>query len=129
MLGDRRAAMILVVTETLDPHADHVTQMLTARGAEWLRFNPADFPVQASLSLGYAPNGQMQSCLRLGEKVIDLTQLQSVWTRRPQVPVPHEHIQDAATRAFVAEECKTFVRDVWNALPCRWLPGHPDAIH
>jgi hypothetical protein len=121
--------MILILTEELDPHADHVTQMLEARGASWTRFNPADFPVKASLTLGYTPNGQMRSCLRLGETQIELTQLQSVWTRRPRLPVPHEHIRDAAARALVSEECMNFVRDVWNALPCPWLPGQPAAIH
>src|SRR5262249_1555686 len=45
------------------------------------------------------------------------------------LPVPHEHIQDEATRVFVAEECATFVRDVWNVLPCRWLPGQPAVVH
>ncbi len=120
--------MILILTQPFDPHADHVSQMLGARGAEFARFDPADFPAQASLSVGYAPNGQMRSFLRQGVTPIDLTQLQSVWSRRPQSPVPHEQIQDAATREFVALDCKTFVQDLWNALPCRWLPGHPAAI-
>src|SRR5437762_11056279 len=121
--------MILILTEPFDPHADYVIDMLAARGAEFVRFNPADFPVRASLSIGYAPNGQIRSVLRLREETIDLTQLESVWTRRPKHPVPHEQIQDAATREFLAQECHNVVQDVWNALPCRWLPGRPAAIH
>jgi hypothetical protein len=120
--------MILILTEPADAHADHVCQMLKARGAEFVRFNPADFPVQASLSVGYADNGEMRSSLRLNEDVTDLAHLRSVWTRRPKLPVPHEHIQDASTRKLVAEECQMFVRDLWHALPCRWLPGRPTAI-
>jgi hypothetical protein len=120
--------MILILTEPIDPHADHVIQMLESRGAECLRFNPADFPVRASLALGYTPHGPMRSCLRVGDKALDLTRLQSVWNRRPQPPVPHAQIQDAAAQAFVAEECKFFIRDMWNALPGRWLPGQPAAI-
>jgi hypothetical protein len=120
--------MILILTRPFDPHADHMVQLLGARGAEFIRFNPADFPSRASLSVGYAPNGQMQSFLRLESTVIDLTQLQAVWSRRPQPPVPHDQIQDAATREFITEDCKTFVQDLWNALPCRWLPGRPAAI-
>jgi hypothetical protein len=120
--------MILILTRPFDPHADHMVQMLGARGAEFVRFNPADFPSRSSLSVGYAPDGQMQSFLRLESTVIDLTQLHAVWSRRPQPPVPHDQIQDAATREFIAEDCKTFVQDLWNALPCRWLPGRPAAI-
>lgn len=121
--------MILILTQPFDPHADHVAQMLSARGAEFVRFNPADFPARAGLSVGYAANGHMRSFLRLGETAIDLTQLQSVWSRRPRPPVPHEEIRDAATREFVAQDCQTFVQDLWDSLPCRWLPGHPAAIH
>jgi RimK-like ATP-grasp domain len=120
--------MILILTQPFDPHADHLGQMLGARGAEFARFDPADFPARASLSVGYAPNGQMRSLLRLGETAIDLTQLQSVWSRRPRPPVPHEQIQGVDTREFVTQECQTFVQDLWDTLPCRWLPGHPTAI-
>jgi hypothetical protein len=120
--------MILILTERFDPHADHVAQMLNARGAEFTRFDPADFPARASLSVGYGPSGQMTSFLRLGDTAIDLTQLQAVWSRRPRPPVPHEQIQDAAIRKFVEVDCRTFVQDLWNALPCRWLPGHPEAL-
>ena len=120
--------MILILTQPFDPHADYVARMLEARGAEFVRFDPADFPARASLSVGYAPTGQMHSFLRRGENAIDLTQLQAVWSRRPRPPVPHDAIQDAATRKFVQLDCRTFVQDLWDALPCRWLPGHPAAI-
>jgi hypothetical protein len=120
--------LILILTQPFDQHADSVIERLAARGVEFIRFNPADFPAQASLSLGYRPNGQMRSFLRSGETVIDLAELQSVWTRRPQPPVPHEQIKDPKTREFVALDSRTFVQDLWNALPCLWLPGHPAAI-
>jgi hypothetical protein len=120
--------VILILTQPFDPHADHVAKMLTERGAQFIRFDPADFPMKASLSLGYTASGQIRSFLRLGETVVDLAQLQSVWSRRPRPAVPHEHIQDAKLREFLTEECQTFVQDLWNALPCPWLPGHPAAI-
>jgi hypothetical protein len=120
--------MILILTEPSDPHADHVINLLKARGAEFVRFHPEDFPARASLSIGYAPTGQMRSLLRVGETTIDLAQVQSVWNRRPRRPVPHEQIQDAAVRDFVAEECQCFLRDLWHVLDCRWLPGQPLAI-
>lgn len=120
--------MILILTQPFDPHADHVIKMLKARGAEFVRFNPADFPAGASISCAYAPNGEMRSCLKIADTTIDLTQLEAVWSRRPRPPVPHEQIQDAATRKFIEMDSHLFVQDLWNALPCRWLPGHPAAI-
>jgi len=55
-------------------------------------------------------------------------QLQSVWCRRPKPPVPQEGIQDADVREFVAEESHDFLRDLWNAVDCRWLPARPLTI-
>jgi hypothetical protein len=120
--------MILILSEPGDPHVDHVVPLLKARGAEFLCFDPEAFPARASLSIGYAPNGQMRALLRTDETTIDLAQLQSVWTRRPGPPVPHAQIQDAALREFVAGECQTFVRDLWDSLNCRWVPAQPAVI-
>jgi hypothetical protein len=120
--------VILILTQSSDQHAERVMQMLAARSVEFVRFDPAEFPSHASLSLGYGPTGTLRSFLRLGETVVDLAQLQSVWSRRPQPPVAHTQIQDPTLRDFVAHDARTFVQDVWNALPCLWLPGHPAAI-
>jgi hypothetical protein len=120
--------MILILTRPFDPTADRVIEMLGARGAEFVRFNPAEFPTQACLSIGYGPGGEMRSVLRLEDKVIDLTRLQAVWSRRPGPPEPHKEVQDSATRDLITEDCKTFLQDLWNALPCRWLPGRPATI-
>src|SRR4051812_3756254 len=116
--------MILILTEPADTHADHVVEILKARGAEFVRFHTEDFPSRANLSIGYAPNGKMRSLLRAEDSTIDLTQIDSVWCRRPRPPVPHEEMQGVA-REFVAEECFDFLRDAWNSLDCRWLPARP----
>jgi glutathione synthase/RimK-type ligase-like ATP-grasp enzyme len=120
--------MILILTEPGDEHADRVVALLKARGADFVRFHTEDFPARASLSIGYGPSGQMRSLLRVDERTIDLANVQSVWSRRPRPPVPHERIQDAAARKFVAEESLDFLRDLWHALDCLWLPGQPTEI-
>jgi hypothetical protein len=120
--------MILILTEPDDVHADAVIERLKDRGAEWFRFNPADFPARAGMSLGFEPNGRTRAILRTSETTIGLARLRSVWYRRPQPPVPHENIQNAAIRSFVAEDCLMFLRDLWHTLDCRWLPGNPMTI-
>lgn len=115
--------MILILTESLDPHADYVGQKLRKRGADFVRFNCAQFPAQAEVSLSYSFTGHTRYMLRFGEESIDLNGLKSVWYRRPKPPIPHEEIADKLSYDFVEEECKTFVNDVWNSLDCLLLPA------
>jgi glutathione synthase/RimK-type ligase-like ATP-grasp enzyme len=117
--------MILILTESFDPHADYLAQKLWERGADFVRFNPAQFPSQAEVSLSYSFRGNARYTLRVGEESIDLNSLKSVWYRRPKPPVPHEELTDKVSRDFVEEECKTFVSNVWNSLDCLWLPAPP----
>lgn len=120
--------MILILTEPFDPHADYVVQKLQERSADFIRFNPAQFPSQAEISLSYSFVGQAQYKLCVGEHCINLNNIKSVWYRRPQLPVPQQDIVDKLSRDFVEEECRTFIGDLWNLLDCFWLPAPPLAI-
>ena len=55
----------MILTATFDVHADRVAEKLTARGVEFIRFNPAQFPSQAELSLSYSTTGKAEYCLRV----------------------------------------------------------------
>lgn len=120
--------MILILTEPGDTHSDFVIEKLEARGAEFLRFNPQDFPSKANVSIGYSACGQMQSRLRVNGTSIDLNSVQSVWLRRPGQPTPDIRIQDEAVRGLVAGECLGYLRDTWNALDTCWLPAPPAVV-
>jgi hypothetical protein len=115
--------MILILTESVDSHVDSVAERLRARDADFLRFDPVEFPSRAELSVKYSALGQTDRLLRLGTRSVDLSALKAVWYRRPQVPTPHQKITDGPSRALVAEECETFVLDVWNSLDCLWIPA------
>src|SRR5688572_27053380 len=119
--------MILILTDITDPHADHVEQKLRERGADVVRFDPAQFPSKAEVSLSYTVNGQVSSRLSLGKQHVDLNDLQSVWYRRPGAPVPHEEITDKLSRDYIAEECRKFMHDTWNSIDSLWLPA-PEAV-
>src|SRR4029450_1702020 len=110
--------MILILTETTDSHADRVESKLRQRGADFMRFNPAQFPAKANFSLSYSATGRGGSRLHLEDEAIDLSHLKAVWYRRPEAPVPHEEITDPASRAYLKEECKLYLSDVWNSLDC-----------
>jgi glutathione synthase/RimK-type ligase-like ATP-grasp enzyme len=120
--------MILIITEADDPHADYVEQMLRERGTEFVRFDPAQFPSNAAMSLSYEMNGQVRSTLSLGNRYVDLNDIEAVWYRRPTASVPHEEITDNVMRDYVVEECRGFIRDAWNSIDALWLPGPESTI-
>src|SRR5207244_10739045 len=122
------AAMILILTEDFDPHAEHVAAKLRARGVNVVRFNPAGFPAHAAASVAYLPNGLSTAILTTDGAVIDLNALTGIWYRRPQPPLPDEDVADPLTRTYLAEECKTVLNDVWHALDCAIVPAAPAVL-
>jgi hypothetical protein len=120
--------MILIITEPEDGHATHVAEMLRGRGVPVVRFNPADFPVNAELSLWYTAAGRARYMLRASDQHVALDELTAVWLRRPEPPVPHAAIADETCREFVAEECRLFVHDVWSSVDALWVPARPAVV-
>jgi glutathione synthase/RimK-type ligase-like ATP-grasp enzyme len=123
-----RPAPVLILTDAVDPHAHHVESRLRQRGAEVHRFDPGQFPVQAAISVSYGTDGRSACTLDVGDRLIDLSAVGSVWYRRPRSPVPHPTLRNASIRMYAADECKRFVADVWESLSCRWVPGRPATI-
>ena len=117
--------MILVVTSPDDRTASVVVDKLRHRGADVRRFNPADFPSQASLSLSFDDAGRSFAALCADGERIDLRRLDAVWFRRPEAPVPHDEIRDPPMRRYLAEDCAQYVHDVWNSLHCLCVPAVP----
>lgn len=115
--------MILILTEAEDPHAAVVAQKLTERGADVVRFDPADFPAQSAISLRYAPSGLVRSTLRVGARELELHRVGAVWFRRPGDPVAHPEIGDPLSREFIEEESKLVARDVWDSMTCLAVPA------
>jgi glutathione synthase/RimK-type ligase-like ATP-grasp enzyme len=121
-------AMILILTDATDTHADHLEQKLQRRGATFRRFDPGQFPSKAEISVKYSSTGKTESQLSAGDEQIDLESIKSVWFRRPSPSIAHEEITDDVAREYIAEESKTFMHDAWNAMECFWLPAPPPVI-
>jgi hypothetical protein len=120
--------MILVLTEPFDPHADAVIARLRNRGVDVARFNPADFPSHATLSVAYGADGLTTARLDTDTARIDLARLTSAWWRRPRMPAPDEAESDPATRGYVSEECRAVLNDLWHVLTCRVVPAVPAVL-
>lgn len=119
--------MILILTGPTDPHADLVQHMLREHHAEVVRFNPAQFPAEAEISIAYA-HQQERYVLHTDEGTLDLANVRAVWYRRPDPPLPHKDIKDEHSRHFLLEECNFFLQDLWHVLDCLWLPARPSRL-
>ncbi|MFY0538786.1 MvdC/MvdD family ATP grasp protein [Nannocystis pusilla] len=86
--------MIIILTGPTDPHADAVIERLERRGAEYLRFDEADYPARANLSFGCAPDGRTATILRTQERSVDLERVSTIWRRRPS---PRSRLQRSRT--------------------------------
>ena len=113
---------ILILTEPKDVHADLVEAKLRARGERVVRFDWADFPARASLSVAWSGRDR-QVVLRLDGARIDLRGCKSGWLRRPGKPRVNGDIEARFLRDYVEEECLRVIQDTCNALDTRWLPG------
>lgn len=113
--------MILILTAPDDVHADAAEAELGRRGAAWARFDPADVPARARLSVGIR-DGRLTRRLTREGGTVDLDAVTAVWFRRPGAPVAPAHLHGDAA-AFVATETGQFVGDVWETLDVPALPA------
>ncbi|SCE97816.1 RimK-like ATP-grasp domain [Micromonospora haikouensis] len=118
--------MILILTAPDDVHADAAEVELRRRGETWVRFDPADVPARASLSVAVRGGRLTRTLVRhpdpsdpgadpAARQVVDLDAVTAVWFRRPGNPVAPAHLGDPYAR-YVAEESRQFVGDVWETL-------------
>jgi glutathione synthase/RimK-type ligase-like ATP-grasp enzyme len=114
--------MILIITQSEDPHADIVEKKLQQRQVKYLRFNPAQFPSQAQVSIS-SSKGKVQHFLHVDDKSFDLNELKAIWYRRPEPSVPQAEITDRLDQEFIGQECNIFLQDLWNSLNCLVMPA------
>lgn len=125
--------MILILTAPDDVHADAAEVELGRRGVRWVRFDPADVPSRASLSVTIRDGRLTRTLVRhadpddadpdgTGDRVLDLDTVTAVWFRRPGVPVAPAHLGEPHA-GFVVEESRQFVGDVWETLDAPALPA------
>jgi hypothetical protein len=120
--------MILIVSEPKDLHANAVEAKLLQRGAKVCRFDWADFPGTAAMSISYR-GGRKSVRLTRGGEVFELAECTSAWLRRPNKPRVPTHIPLPLLKEYADEECYRLVQDTTNALEeVPWLPGPIDAI-
>src|ERR1039457_6994410 len=77
--------MHLILTRDNDPHTDIVIADLLRKNAPCIRFNTADFPEHASVRM-WCDNDHYDGTLQLGDAIVNLSEIGTVWLRRPDPP-------------------------------------------
>jgi hypothetical protein len=119
--------MLLILSGQADGHVPKLTPKLEERGAEYLWFDPACFPGEARLSLGFNRCGVPRGALCYRGREYDLSAITAVWYRRPGKPEAGTAVREETHRGFVERASQRYLEGVWETLDCRWLPAKPAA--
>ncbi|MFW9889450.1 MAG: MvdC/MvdD family ATP grasp protein [Candidatus Thorarchaeota archaeon] len=117
---------VLVVTQRFDAHVDYLAEQFQKKGVSWIRFEMADFPLRTSFSIEL-DKGTRSVTMWLGDQVLDLTSVRSVWYRRTETfDLPIE--MDPKQRKLARSECRRLIGNVWSVLQDRLWVSKPSAI-
>src|SRR5437660_4087737 len=104
---------VFILSREQDGHVEPVAQILRARGCDVLRMDMADIPLAATLTSTLQSNG-WGGTLAYQDRVLDLTQIRSVWWRRPTSPV--------APPSYTAAEAEFWMRENERGVTSVLLP-------
>jgi glutathione synthase/RimK-type ligase-like ATP-grasp enzyme len=110
---------VLIVAPFDDLHARAVVEILARRqiAVEWVDFAALNVNVRLTLNLGNV----VDACLfRLGDPPILLSEVRTIWWRRPRRPEDHPEL-DEVTRFFVRGEWEHFLEALEAFVAARWV--------
>lgn len=115
---------VLVLTNHHDVTADVVLRILAERHVPVVRLDPGvDLHAGAALTATYHTGGQ-RGTLRTPSREIDLTEVRSVWTRRPS-PFQGPNDMDEQDRRFAGSQSQWGVGGILASLPRAHYMNHP----
>jgi glutathione synthase/RimK-type ligase-like ATP-grasp enzyme len=112
--------MVLIITQSNDPHTDQVIKRLQQAGIPSVRFEPDKFPTQSVITMTFG-NGKSSKVLHTSrvEDAIDLDDVKSVWKRRMRSVNPSNALSEIDA-AFSRRESEHIVRGLWHLLKDRF---------
>lgn len=115
---------VLVLTRQFDPTADLVIRELHRRCVPVFRCDPGDFPGEIELRASISAAGTVTGTLRQRTREISLSEISSVYYRRPSAHQVHPRLNDSEQH-WSAREAATGFCGVLTALNRPWV-NHPD---
>ncbi|MEU7182743.1 MULTISPECIES: ATP-grasp ribosomal peptide maturase [Streptomyces] len=122
MRGTTAQRPVLVVTRLDDATADLVITELNRRDVPVVRLDPGDFPDTLTLHASLGDGGMTGEALT-GTRVVDLTEVRSVYWRRPSPYVPAAG--DGQDGRWCSEQARYGLGGVLASLPGAHYVNHP----
>jgi glutathione synthase/RimK-type ligase-like ATP-grasp enzyme len=122
---------VLIISSLDDVHARAVMQALSARGSAVELLDLSEFPMRLALSMAFEDGARRFLLRREGVGRLDLSEISSVWWRRPQPFELPATLTDPAHRRFAMSEAETAFAGLYQALGAFWIndPRHDGAAH
>ncbi len=117
---------IAIASIAHDSHASRVEQILRGRGERVVRIDHTRFTRPATAAVRYGADGLTLARWRDGADPVDLTDLTSLWWRRPGRPT--SALADPVAAAFATSESSDFLDDLAGLDLVPQLPGPRDAV-
>ncbi|HEY6250971.1 MAG TPA: hypothetical protein VI685_13505 [Candidatus Angelobacter sp.] len=112
--------MILIITQSIDPHAEFVIAALKRRHAQYVRVDTDSPPAQSPKTLRFSNGWSASAHNQDGEKV-DFEDIRVIWNRRHSKPTRYAEMS-ADDERFAYREYKHFLSGLWHMLRDRfWI--------
>jgi glutathione synthase/RimK-type ligase-like ATP-grasp enzyme len=120
--------MILILSQPDDGHAAVVTKLLERRSAPYAWIDPGAFTAEAEVSASLSPGREIRRTWHGRERHVDLDAVSVAWYRRPTPVQADGRLSDEECRGYATTEKRAVLGDLWESLPCRWIPGPPSVL-
>jgi glutathione synthase/RimK-type ligase-like ATP-grasp enzyme len=118
--------MILIVTNREDYTADFLIIDLQRRNTRYRRLNTEDLPCRATLTWR-APAVVSDDNVVLPSGRLQLSEVHSIWYRRPALPALSPELTDSASVIFASVETEAALDGVLRTIDCLWV-SDPDRV-
>lgn len=120
--------MLLIVTNKKDYTADFLILELRKQDVSFVRLNTEDFPSQISLTLPIDETGLQNAYFKIYGQILPLSEINSVWYRRPLDSLPSPDIQEDIAHDFIKVESRHTLHSIWQLLSDRLWVNHPNKL-
>jgi hypothetical protein len=114
--------MILVLSSHSDIHANRVESVLRARRAPFVRFDRAEYPSEAAISIRME-HGRRVRRIHRARGDIELDQISTIWHRRPGWPTPFPDLSRDWMKRCIEEDAAPLFSDIWDSFDCPQIPA------
>ena len=123
--------MVIIISSKSDTHALAVLEELRQIDAPVRLLDLSDFPLRSKLSMTYTARNGPRFTLDTDTGLIDFSEVNSIWWRRPQQFQLDPCIQNQSHAQFAFNESQEAIMGLWQSLDIFWIndPARDAAAH